>query len=456
MPEGLGFPNLLGGASPVPRASYQVRWFPEADVHGQTSSLGWVSQDFKASTPIWTGDKSVLSLNAGVSNQLFQGSAVLPVSNTPIPDTLWNVRLGLGYQQTFANEWTMGLSASLVSASDQPFGGTDEIKVGAQAMLRIPVREHDAWILSLTYSPTSQIAFPIPGVAYQWVPSEQFQMLIGLPTAVLYRPTEDLSFSLTWMPITNVRARATYRISPGVRLYVGYEAANDSYYLADRTDNQDRLFEYDQRVSGGVQYSPVPLPISPIDRAATTSISDSCRSPNTTGAERVERKQGRRHGGSDNAQTATCTWRCRRPPGGLVRRLFVPRRYFFAEAETSRAGAEAGDGHWADAVGFGAQNPWRISFGENEKPAAVTSHHVIGHWTLPRPAGERYFSKLRWASRSSWLLDMDSKSGIRRWDREATPVCLQFDRMENRWQLANATERREPHPLGLAIIGRGP
>jgi hypothetical protein len=252
VPEGLGFPNLLGGASAVPRASYQVRWFPEADVHGQTSSLGWVSQDLRAGTPIWVGDKSVLSVNAGVSSQVFQGSAVLPLSGTAISDTLWNVRVGVGYQQTFANEWTMGLSANLVSASDRPFASIDEIKFGVQGMLRIPVYEHDA------YSPTSQLPFPIPGVAYQWVPSEQFQMLIGLPTAILYRPTEDLSFSLMWLPITNVRARATYRILPGVRIYLAYEAANESYYLADRTDDQDRLSEYDQRVSAGLQYSPAP------------------------------------------------------------------------------------------------------------------------------------------------------------------------------------------------------
>jgi hypothetical protein len=256
-PDDLGFPNLLGGASPVPKSSYQVRWFPEADVHGQTTSLGWVTQDLTASTPIWTGDKSVLSLNAGVRNQYFQGSAVLPATGTPIPDTLWNVRVGLGYQQTFANDWTMSLSANIVSASDQPFGSLDEVKFGVQGMLRIPVREHDAWILSLTYSPTSQLPFPIPGVAYQWVPCEQFQMLIGLPTALLYRPTEDLSFSLVWLPITNVRARASYRLMPGLRVYFAYEAANDNYYLADRTDDQDRLQEYDQRVSGGLQYAPV-------------------------------------------------------------------------------------------------------------------------------------------------------------------------------------------------------
>ena len=228
----------------MPKASYQARFFPEADVHGQTSSLGWLTEDLTASTPIWSGDKSVLSLNAGIRNQAFQGSAVLPSSNTPIPDTLWDIRLGLGYQQTFANDWTMGLSASVVSASDKPFDGTDEIKFGLQGMLRIPVREHDAWILSLTYSPTSQLPFPIPGVAYQWVPSPQFQMLIGLPTAILYRPTEDLSFSLVWIPITNVRARASYRLLPGLRFYLAYEAANDSYYLADRTDNQERLSEY--------------------------------------------------------------------------------------------------------------------------------------------------------------------------------------------------------------------
>jgi hypothetical protein len=255
-PDDSGFPSILGPAFGVPKASYQDRFFPEADVHGQTTSLGWLTQDLSASTPIWSGDKSVVSLNAGVRNQVFQGAAVLPSSGTPIPDTLWDIRLGIGYQQTFANDWTMGLSANVVSASDKPFDGTDEIKFGLQGMLRIPVREHDAWILSLTYSPTSQLPFPIPGVAYQWVPSPQFQMLIGLPTVVLYRPTEDLSFTLMWVPITNVRARASYRLMPGLHVYLAYEAANDSYYLSDRTDDQDRLSEYDQRVSGGLKYSP--------------------------------------------------------------------------------------------------------------------------------------------------------------------------------------------------------
>ena len=193
--DDLGFGAFLGMGSAVPKVSYGIRYFPEADVHGQTTSLGWVSQDFSASTPIWVGDKSVLSFNAGVRNQAFEGSAFFPATGTPVPDSLWNVRFGLAYNQTFSNDWTMGLSAHVVSASDRPFGSLDEVKFGMMGTLRIPFLEHDAWILSLTYSPTSQLPFPIPGVAYQWVPSPQFQMLIGLPTAIIYRPTEDLSFS---------------------------------------------------------------------------------------------------------------------------------------------------------------------------------------------------------------------------------------------------------------------
>ena len=38
-----------------------------------------------------------------------------------------------------------------------------------------------------------------------------------------------------------------------MRVYVGYEVADEGYPLADRPDPNDRLFYYDQRVVAGTQ-----------------------------------------------------------------------------------------------------------------------------------------------------------------------------------------------------------
>jgi hypothetical protein len=242
----------------VPRVTYQSRWFPEADVRGQPSSLGFWTQDLSAMSPIWQDDRHELSLTAGVRNQILSGGAVLPTTNMPLPDTLWNIKFGFAYRQQLDNDWTIGASVHFGSASDKPFHSIDEMQVGMQASLRIPVRERDAWLFSLSYSPLSEISFPIPGVAYQWVPCDQFQMLIGLPFALVYRPTEDWMLTMSYMPISNVRGRVSYRLLPHLRLYAGYEWANDNYYLADRADTRDRLFEYDMRVVSGIQYSMSP------------------------------------------------------------------------------------------------------------------------------------------------------------------------------------------------------
>ena len=64
------------------------------------------------------------------------------------------------------------------------------MNVSMNGMLRIPQGEHNAWLFTLMYSPTSQLNFPIPGVAYSWNPSPQFHANIGLPLQMTCgRPT---------------------------------------------------------------------------------------------------------------------------------------------------------------------------------------------------------------------------------------------------------------------------
>src|SRR5262249_27402391 len=137
--------------------------------------------------------------------------------------------------------------------SNEPFHSINEMTASVNAFLRIPQGEHNAWLFSLMYSPTNELNFPIPGIAYLWAPSEKFQAVLGIPFALNYRPIENLTLSFNYVPVRNLRARATYRLASRLRIYTGFEWSNQSYFPVPRPDDQDRLFYYDKRVLAGVQ-----------------------------------------------------------------------------------------------------------------------------------------------------------------------------------------------------------
>ena len=195
----------------------------------------------------------MFGLTASVRNVLTNTGAVLPATGQPFPDDLSDIRFGFNYKYLFANGWTTGASVDFGSASDRPFTSFNVLTAGVSTFLRIPVGEHNAWLFSLAYSPTGELNFPVPGVAFYWQPSDSFNALIGIPAKVVWRPFENVLLEASYMPLTNVKAKAAWRVWGGVSVYVAYDIGNESYFLADRTDNQQRFFYYDQRVTGGVK-----------------------------------------------------------------------------------------------------------------------------------------------------------------------------------------------------------
>src|SRR5262249_5232974 len=93
----------------------------------------------------------------------------------------------------------------------------------------------------------------LPGVAYVWQPSEYFRANIGLPFQIMYRPLDDLTLDFSYMLLRTVHAKASYRLAPWVRVHAGFDWDNESYFLADRVNENDRFFYYEKRVSAGVQ-----------------------------------------------------------------------------------------------------------------------------------------------------------------------------------------------------------
>jgi hypothetical protein len=254
---GPGGPGLFDGrvGQAVPRATYSVLGIPSQPVEGQPTRLGLLRQDLTLGSPLWQADGDEWTFNAHVHSELFDTGAVLPGTGRPFPDSLWDVRLGTTFRHLFDNGWVAGGTVSVGSASDKPFHSINEMTAGVNAFLRVPQGEHNAWLFSLSYSPTAQLSFPIPMVAFLYQPSPDFRVNIGLPFQLMYRPTEDLTLDLSYMLLTTIHAQATYRITPQLRLHAGFDWSNESFFLADRTDTQARFFSYEKRLSVGVLYA---------------------------------------------------------------------------------------------------------------------------------------------------------------------------------------------------------
>ena len=247
--------SMLWGFGITNRSPIRLRsqWEPASPVAGQSTDLKTWRHDLTLQAPLWQNEVDRLILSLGAATSQFDTAAVFPDSGRPFPDELWNVRLGANYIRNFANGWTGGLGVNVFSASDEPFAELRDVKIGATAFLRVPVNDHDAWNFALLYSPLSELPYPLPGIAYQWEPSDNFRMNIGLPFRVMYRPHEDLTFDLSYMVLRSVHAQATYRIAEPWRAYVAFDWESQAWFLHDRADDHERLFYYDKRLSVGLQ-----------------------------------------------------------------------------------------------------------------------------------------------------------------------------------------------------------
>jgi hypothetical protein len=253
--EGLA---LGEGMNAMPRIGYTVTWYPDEPLAGQGHNLSIIRQDFHVSGPIYKDGCDVISLSAGVRNEILDTDGLLPVLGTPFPSDLWNVNFGAGYHHQFENGWTTGLNLHAGSASDEPFANVNQLTLGAMGSLRIPVRERDAWIFTLSYSNNTDFAnrLPLPGVAYLLWPTDNFRALIGIPFARLwYEPIDKVTIDLSYRFLYTFQGRVTYRFVPRWKVYVGYSTGNEGYFLVDSPDPQDRLFYAEQRVYGGLGWA---------------------------------------------------------------------------------------------------------------------------------------------------------------------------------------------------------
>jgi hypothetical protein len=262
-PSGFGGVGSVGGISGVGGIGsggmggpgYGASWNPARPVTGQNADLWLFRQSLSLGMPVWHEGVDTVLFSLGVRQTHTGTEAILPDTQRAFPSDLWSINLGANLIHRFENGWTGMLMVGFGSSSDQPFHSLDEMNGSIGAILSVPIRnDRDQWMFGVMYSPAGALNFPIPFLSYQWKPSEEFQMSIGLPLSLTWRPTEDWMVNLTYIPLTNVNAKINYRATESVSLYGGYEFFNESYFLVDRAEKKDRFMGFEQRLVGGVRW----------------------------------------------------------------------------------------------------------------------------------------------------------------------------------------------------------
>jgi hypothetical protein len=243
----------FGSAAPVSIGGF---WAPAVAVDGQDDTLSMNAQFARVAAPIGVPEEGrPLWLAIAKFGRLeLATDAVLPDSGQPIPDQLWLVETGFMHVRPLANGGSIGGSFLFGTASDQPYAATRDLTLMAVGFYNRPAaRADDEWSFSVFYSPTSQLPYPLPGIAYVWRPNDRFEAKIGLPPALEWRPTDDWTFTANYFPLVNFNATARRRLADSLALLAFYRSDTEIYFLADRLQDNQRFFVFDQRAAVGLE-----------------------------------------------------------------------------------------------------------------------------------------------------------------------------------------------------------
>jgi hypothetical protein len=242
-----------GSNAPVSLGAF---WAPATPVVGQAATLSMNAEFARLAAPlVMPQEGSPLWLGIAKFGRLeLATDAVLPDSGERVPSQLWLVETGVTHIRPQDNGGTLGGTFLFGTASDQPYAAGRDLTLMAVGFWQKPAANgRDDWSFSVFYSPTSQLPYPLPGIAYVWKPDDTLEAKIGLPGGIEYRPDDDWEFSLTYFPLVNVAAVARRRLTEQASLFATYRTDTQIYFLADRVIDDDRFYVFDQRAAIGLE-----------------------------------------------------------------------------------------------------------------------------------------------------------------------------------------------------------
>lgn len=245
----------FGAAAPISLGGF---WAAPTPVVGQPTTLGMNASFARVAIPLRRPvDGDPLWIGIGKFSRIeLTGNAILEDSGAPIPDDLWLVETGLTHVRPLTGGGTFGGTFLFGSASDRPFHAGRDLTLMAIAFWNTPAtNDRDEWNLSVFYSPTSQLPYPLPGVSYAWKPDDSLEAKLGVPASIEWRPNDRWTLSAAYFPLVNANVEARRRLAASWSLLAFWRTDTQIYFLADRTIDDERFYLFDQRAAIGFERS---------------------------------------------------------------------------------------------------------------------------------------------------------------------------------------------------------
>ena len=237
------------------RAPFRTRlsWLPASTLKSGAGSVMLQDSQMDLAFPLRFESDGIWLGMLGLQSLAVDMDGVPANVAAPLPDRFWDLELGVMRIKQWEGGNQSGAMIRVGSPSDQPYSALRDMTVSCLAFLRVPDGEHNAWEFSLFYSPTGQVVFPLPGLAYRWNPDETLQVQIGVPASFTYRPTDDWLFRGSYRPLNQVQLEAVRRVGESWEGFARFDTISEAFFQADRIADRERTYFFDQRLSLGVR-----------------------------------------------------------------------------------------------------------------------------------------------------------------------------------------------------------
>lgn len=231
-------------------------------VKEQDTSFSSLGEDLSLRLPLQREKQQSWDLLGRIARWDYNTDARIPGQkfwqpSQDFPDHMWDLELGTLNQFKLNNGWTAGALVTVGSRSDRPFASEHEWNVNANAFLRIPDGELNAWLIYVNYSNTRTFLpdVPLPGFGYEFADDAKnpvLRGLLGIPRSdIRWQPLDWLALSGAYLfPTAEAKTEAALLLE-GWEIFTGWDFESDNYLWAERRENDDLLFYYEQRIKGG-------------------------------------------------------------------------------------------------------------------------------------------------------------------------------------------------------------
>ena len=176
-----------------------------------------------------------------------------------LPGQLIDHSVGVAFPVAQVSDWIFGVSLGVGYAGASPYGEGDSWYGKATAVAFRQLGEKDALVFVLDWDGNRTFLHdvPLPGFAYLKVVDPALMVVVGIPlTSVTWTPVTGLRAELGWLPIDSFHAAVGYEFAPRWTVFGALDDHTSAFDLDDLGGN-DRLLVQQRRAEVGIRWAPL-------------------------------------------------------------------------------------------------------------------------------------------------------------------------------------------------------